>query len=210
MFSILYKTLFMFALVMVAMRLMGKRQLGQLEPSELVATIIMSELAAMPIADDEMPLLHPVAAILVILLIEFAMSYLALKSIKLRGVFGGKPSTLITNGRISKRALKRNRITIDELIEELRLKDISDLSTVKYAIMEGSGALSVIQHPSTLPSILISDGHLLKNNLDYMGVTEKYIMDELKNRGITRIEDVFLLMLDEQHTFFLYTQMDVS
>lgn len=210
MFSIIFKTLFMFALVITSMRIMGKRQLGQLEPSELVATIIMSELAAMPIADDEMPLHHPVGAILVILLIEIIMATLALKSIKLREVFGGKPSAIIANGRISKQALKRNRITVDELVEELRQKDITDISTVKHAIMEGSGVLSVIQYPSTLPSILISDGRLLKNNMDYMGVTEKYIMDELKNRGITTVKDVFLLMLDEQHTFYLYTQLDVS
>ena len=210
MFPVMFKTLFMFILVIVSMRLMGKRQLGQLEASDLVATIIISELAAMPIANEEMPLHHPVGAIAVILFVEIVMSLLALKSIHLRAVFGGKPSPLILNGKIQKEQMKRNRITVDELIEELRQKDVTDLNKVKHAVIERSGMLSVVQQESTLPVILISDGRVLKKNMRFCGVTEKYIEDELKNRGVSSVKDVFLLMLDEAHTFYLYTQMDVA
>jgi uncharacterized membrane protein YcaP (DUF421 family) len=200
----------MFILVVVAMRLMGKRQLGQLQPGELVAMIMMSEIAAMPITQRDSPLIHSVGAILVILLAEIIMALLALKSIKLRDLFGGKPSLVINNGMIMKKTMKRNRITIDELVESLREKDITDLNTVKYAVLERGGVLSVVSQDATLPVILINDGKLLKDNLTFMGVTEEFISDELKNRGITKIKDVFLLMLDEQHNFYIYTQLDVA
>ena len=205
MFSVLYRTVFMYLLVMIAMRVMGKRQLGQLEPGELVATIVMSELAAMPIADINMPLHHPAGAIITILLIELGTSLIALKSIRMRDFFNGKPSILIHQGKIVRRELRRNRLTADELVDELRQKDVTDLTEVRYAIMERSGMLSVIKKPSTLPTILISDGRLLKANMEYMGVSERYVEDELKTRGINSVCDVFLLMLDEQHTFYVYT-----
>ena len=210
MLNVLLRTFFMYLLVILIMRLMGKRQLGQLSPSELVATIIISELAAMPIADESMPLHHPAGAIAIILFIELATSVIAMKSIKMRHFFNGKPSVLIHQGKIMRTELWRNRLTIDELIDELRQKDVTDLNEVQYAIMERSGVLSVIKRPSLLPTILISDGRILKNNMNYIGVSEQYVKDELKIRGIKDVRDVFLLMLDEQHTFYVYTQDQVS
>ena len=210
MLAIIYKTFVMFSLVVVAMRLMGKRQLGQLETSELVAMIMMSELAALPMTQESIPLYHSIGAIFVILFMEIIMSALALKSIRLRDLFGGKPSLIINNGMIIKQAMKRNRLTVDELVESLRQKDITDINSVKFAVLERGGMLSVVQREATLPVIIINDGRVLKNNIAFMGVTEEYIMNELANRGIKRAEDVFLLMLDERHNFYLYTQQDVE
>ncbi len=226
MLTMIVRTFIMFILVVVALRVMGKRQLGQLEPSEFVATIMMSELAALPMSDHDIPISHAILAVAVILLLEIIMAELVLRHIRLRQLFGGKPSTIIYNGRILKNELRKNRITIDELQEELRIKGVMDFSTVQFAVMEGNGALSVMlypQHqpltaaqfgtvptPQGMPVIVISDGHWLDDNLRYLGMNRDYITTELAERKIHFVADIFLLMVDEYHNFFLYTQKDVQ
>ena len=220
MMIILVRTIFMFGVVIAALRLMGKRQLAQLEPSELVATIIISEIAAMPIIDAGLPIMHAAAAVATILAIELLMSESVMKSVTARRALCGKPSLLINDGVIMQNELRRNRMTADELIEELRIKDIADPGKVQYAILESNGSLSAILRPeyqpatamqmnaafepASLPTVVINDGKWLRQNLEACGLSRDYVTGELRGRNITNVSQVFLLMIDKQHRFYLY------
>ena len=138
------RTVILYALIIVGIRLMGKKQVGELEPTELVFAMLISDLAAVPMQDFGIPLLFGVIPIVILLAITMALSVLSLKSIRFRNLICGRPSVIMEHGSILQAALAKNRFTVDELLEELRLQGITDLSTVKYAILENSGRVSVI------------------------------------------------------------------
>ncbi len=200
------------------MRLMGKRQIGELEPSELVVTILMSELAAVPMQDQGTPLLYGIIPIATLLCMSLLMSAATVKSLRLRTLMCGKPSLLIENGRVLQNELRKNRLTNDELIEELRGKNITDLSTVQYAILETNGTLSTVLYPEHqaatkkdvganeaskgLPVILINDGNFLEHNRKLLGLTSRWVEDTLKQNGMDDIKDVFLMIVDEQNNVY--------
>ncbi len=206
------RTAILYIVVITAMRIMGKRQIGELEPSELVVAIMISELAAVPMQEPGMPLVSGLVPIVTLISLEILISLLLLKSVRLRKLFCGTPSVLIENGRILQKELKKNRMTMDELIEDLRLQDILDLSTVQYAILETNGKLSAILYSEHrpmpagkrggadrgLPVVLINDGRTLSANLEKLGLDEKWLYSEVKGRGVSGPSEVFLLMRDEQ------------
>ena len=138
------RTVILYALIIVGIRLMGKKQVGELEPTELVFAMLISDLAAVPMQDFGIPLLFGVIPIVILLAITMALSVLSLKSIRFRNLICGRPSVIMEHGSILQAALAKNRFTVDELLEELRLQGITDLSTVKYAILANSGRVSVI------------------------------------------------------------------
>ncbi|GHV33857.1 hypothetical protein FACS18949_08830 [Clostridia bacterium] len=140
---IIVRTVVMYLVVVAALRLMGKRQLGELEPSELVTAIIMSELAAMPIVDTEMPVWHAIAAVATLSLLEITLSLLTLKSHIAKRLLCARPSVLMENGEMNTAEMRRNRVTRDELMEELRIQGVIDPLTVRRAILESNGKLSV-------------------------------------------------------------------
>jgi uncharacterized membrane protein YcaP (DUF421 family) len=148
----LLRTVILYIVIIIAVRLMGKRQIGELEPSELVVTILMSELAAAPMQDLGTPLLYGVIPIVTLMCLTLFMSAGMLKSLKFRSLMCGRPSILMENGRILQKELRKNRFTADELVEELRGQNITDLSTVQYAILETNGKLSTILYPEDQPS----------------------------------------------------------
>jgi uncharacterized membrane protein YcaP (DUF421 family) len=206
------RTIVLYALVIVAMRVMGKRQIGELEPSELAVTILMSELAAIPMQDLGTPLLFGIVPILTLLGLSVFMSTAGLKSLRFRALMCGKPSLLMENGRILQKELRRNRLTTDELIEALRGQNITDLATVQYAILETKGTLSAILYPEFqpatkkdvnvqetskgLPIILVNDGRLLDHNRQILGLPRSWLDNALKQQGIAAVKDVFLLVVD--------------
>ncbi len=210
------RTAFLYLTVIAAIRLMGKRQIGELEPSELVVAIMISELAAVPMQEAGVPLVAGIVPILTLIGLEIIMSGALLKSVRLRRLVCGVPSILVDKGVILQNELKKNRLTVDELIEELRLQDVLDISTVQYAILETNGKLSVVlyaaERPATagqnappdsgLPVILINDGRTLTDNLLLRGLNEGWIERQLRERGVTRVEDVFLLMVDERSQIY--------
>lgn len=209
----IYRTIIMFAIIIVSMRLMGKRQIGELELNELVVAVMISELATIPITDESKNLLDGVIPVVTLLLCELIVTFIAMKSVKFRSILSGNPSIILKNGQVNQREMKKNRFTMDELIESLRTKDITDISTVRYAILETDGTLSTIlfkQHsPAThnamgveaedngLPMLLINDGRILKNNLKLRGLDENWLKKELQNRKISSPKDVFLLSVDD-------------
>ena len=146
------RTIILYLLIIAGIRLMGKRQVGELEPSELVLALIIADLAAVPMQDFGIPLLTGIIPILTLLCITMLLSVLTMHSVKFRALVCGRPSIIVENGRLHQREMKKNRFTIDELMEELRMKGVTDLSTVKYAILETNGQVSVLPYANQLPA----------------------------------------------------------
>ena len=145
------RTVILYLLIIAGIRLMGKRQVGELEPSELVLDLIIADLAAVPMQDFGIPLLSGIVPILTLLCITMILSVLTMKSVRFRAVICGRPSIIVENGKIRQSEMRRNRFTVDELMEELRLKGITDLSKIKYAVLETNGQLSVLPYADDLP-----------------------------------------------------------
>lgn len=209
----LIRTVILYLLIIVGLRLLGKHQLGELEPSELVLALIIADLASVPMQDNGIPLLSGVIPIVVLLCLNLILSVAAMGSIKFRALMCGRPSVIIEKGRVVQKELQKNRFTVDELMEELRCKGYTDLSAIEYAILETSGQLSVLpkagEKPLTaaqfgldpqepgLPLVLISDGRLLEHNLKARGYEEGWLHKQLLAHGVKRVDQVFLLTVDE-------------
>ncbi|MCB6364826.1 DUF421 domain-containing protein [Intestinibacillus massiliensis] len=207
------RTLFLYICVIVALRIMGKRQIGELEPSELVITILVSELAAIPMQDLGVPLMSGVIPIVTLISLEIVVSFLSLKSIRLRRLLNGRPAIIIRSGVLDRRKMQQMRITVDEVLEALRENNIDSISDVKYGVIEPSGKLSyVLQTPyrpttaemlnlspqdSGLPYIVISDGHIIHQNLQKLNKTVEDIEQMVKKAKINAPKDVFLMTLDD-------------
>ena len=145
------RTVILYFLLMVGLRLMGKRQIGELEPSELVLTLIISDLASVPMQDFGIPLVHGVFPIVTLLCLSMLLSFFSLKSIRFRAIVCGQPTVIIREGRVLQQNMARNRFTVDELFEQLRSQGYSDLSSIKYAILETSGQVSILPYTKASP-----------------------------------------------------------
>lgn len=212
------RTLLLYLLLVISVRLMGKRQLGEMEPAEFVVALLIANLASIPMQDAALPLLSGLVPILVVLGLELVLSALSLRSIRLRRVLCGKPVILIENGKILERNLRRTRVNLDELTMHLREKDIFDLSTVKFAILETNGQISTLLyakdapasardagirvHENALPVTLISGGKLMRDNLLCCGHDLAWL-EQLLHQHRLRIQDVFLLTVDELGRVYL-------
>lgn len=216
----LLRTIILYILIIFGIRLLGKRQVGELEPTELVLALIIADLASVPMQDNGIPLLSGIIPIIILLAVSLIMSTLMVRSIKFRALLCGRPSIVIDRGVLKESELLRNRLTIDELMEELRVKGYTDLSTIQYAILETSGQLSVVpkasERPVTaaqmnlhipepgLPAVLISDGHILTHNLKDRGYEENWLEKQLLTYGVKRPDQVFLFSVDELgQTYFV-------
>ena len=219
MFTGLIRTIILYIFIIIGIRLMGKRQVGELEPSELVLSLIIADLASVPMQDYGIPLLTGILPILALLAMTMILSVLTMKSVRFRALMCGRPSIVIRDGLVDQREMARNRLTIDELLEELRAKGYTDPATVKYAILETNGQLSVLpyanQKPPTaqqlqvsaeeagLPLVVISDGRLLEHNLRALGRDRKWLDQRLEERGCSGLEAVFLLLVDQTGSIYL-------
>ena len=210
------RTLLLYFLLMAGLRILGKRQIGELEPGELVMTMMLSDLAAVPMQDFGLPLLSGIIPILTLLSVSMLLSYFSLRSIRFRELACGTPTVLIKHGKLQQTAMLKNRFTVDELMEELRQQGYSSITDVKYAVLENSGNLSVLpwvkKQPVTpeqmgldpvddvtLPTILISDGRLIRRNLTVCGRNETWLQQELGRQKLSQSQ-VFLLTIDENGT----------
>ena len=206
------RTAILYLVLIAVVRLMGKRQVGQMEPSELVVAMLVADLASIPMQNEGLPLFSGVVPILTVLGLELVLSALSVSSIRLRRLLCGKPVILIEKGHLLQDNLRKTRITVDELTGLLRLKEVLDLNTVQYAILETSGDLSVFlfpEHrpatageakikpqPQGLPVSIIEDGKLLKQNLSHAQKDRTWVQTFLKKKKST-VRDTFLLTVDE-------------
>lgn len=207
----LIRLLILYALLLVCMRLMGRRQIGELQPSELVITMLISEIASIPMGSNDIPLLNSVAAILVLTALEILLSTLCLKSDRARKLLQGNPMVVVRQGEPDQQALRQLRLTADDLLEALREKDVFDLSDVQYAILEADGKLSLQLKPSAqnatagmldlqipekpLPCPIVYDGKPQRQNYGYVGMTDAKLHDVLRQNTLS-MQDVFLLTAD--------------
>ena len=211
MFLAYIRTILLYLILIAVIRLMGKRQIGQMEPSEFVVTMLVANLAAIPIQDGEVPLLTGAVPLLTVLGLELVLAAASLRSIALRKLLCGKPVILIENGRILQQNLRKTRITLDELTGHLREKDVLDPRAVQFAILETNGNLSVFPYPKErpasaadagiqvrkqyLPITVISDGKLLKDNLKKAGKDPAWVQRVLSSRNSTAAQ-TWLLTVD--------------
>ena len=208
-----FRTLLLFALIIIAVRFMGKRQVGEMQPTELVVTILVSAVASVPMQDIDIPLLHGVIPILTLIAAEVILSSISLKYVPFRRILSGNPITVIQDGKIDQENLKKLRLSIDDVCEDLRLKDIFDLRQVKYAQMETNGRLSVLINTLDSPAtarmlslspigaepfhVLISDGYFSKESLASLGRGRDWMESVMRANGADKIKDVFLFCADK-------------
>ena len=189
------RTVLLYLVLIAVIRTMGKRQVGQMEPSEFVVTMLVANLASIPMQDSGIPLVSGLVPILTVLGLELILSWITMRSIFFRKLFCGKPVILIDNGKILQDNLRRTRVTLDELTGHLREKDILDLRQVQFAILETNGNLSVFpfEKNQSIPITIIEDGYLSRDNLTLSGKSPAWLKKQL---GKSLPEDIFLLTVD--------------
>jgi len=213
------RTIILYSVILIVMRIMGKRQLGQLQPFELVITILISELAAVPMQDTGIPLINGLIPILILMIAQILLSYICLKSEASRAIICGKPTVLIEDGIIMEKKLANLHFNINDLLEQLRVKGYPDINDVEFAILETEGQLSVIpksnKRPVTpqdlnievtqekLPITLIIDGKVIKPNLAIAKMNEDTLKEYLINMGLSDYKQVLFAGLDSSGKFFL-------
>lgn len=212
------RAVILYLALILAVRLMGKRQLGQLEPTEFVVTMLIADLASVPMQNEGIPLLSGLIPILVVLSIELLLSVLVYHSVRARRFFCGRPVILVESGKILQANMKKTRINPDELTEYLRLAGVTDITGVKYAILETNGSLSVLPEPRTVPAsakdagirvdplqlpiTIISGGRLLEENLIHAGRSRAWVDAQLSSHGCA-LRDVYLMSVEPSGKLYL-------
>lgn len=205
------RTIILYGFITFAIRIMGKRQIGDMQPNELVITLLISEIAAIPLQDISQPILSGVVAIFMLIVLEIIMSVLSMKSITVRRFMNGKSAVIIKNGVIDQNVMKDVRMTVLDLVELLRGQNVFDISAVAFAVLEVNGNLSVLlkggEQPVTakdlgikkekesLPLPVISDGKILSDSLKALNITNEDILKKVKANK-TEVNNVFLMTLD--------------
>ena len=213
------RTVILYVVLIASVRIMGKRQIGQMEPTEFVVAMLIADLAAVPMQDGAIPLLSGIVPLLTVLGLELTVSFLVMKSLALRRCLCGRPVILIDNGRVLQDNLRRTRVTIEELMSHLRQKDVLDLSSVQYAILETDGNLSVFPYPKEMPAsardagiqvrkqclpvTIIADGEVLKQNLPLLNKDMAWVKRVLQQHDAD-VKGTYLLTVDKQdHIHFI-------
>lgn len=209
---IFIRTIILYFIALFVIRIMGKAELSKMSPFQLIIVFMIAELASIPIESPDVSMITGVTAIFTLMFLQVLISSLSLKSEKLKNFFSGKPSVLIDKGQINQKELKKLRITINDLMEQLRIGNAASISEVEYAIMESNGELSIIQKagnkPLTaedmsiekpreiMPVVFISDGVMYRKNVAQAEWTEKQLTDKLSSLGISDYTKVFLAFCD--------------
>lgn len=218
------RAIILYVFVLVVMRLMGKREIGQLQPFEFAIAIMIADLATIPMADSGIPITNGIIGILGLLLMHIIISIINLKSIKMRAVISGQPSILVYRGKINEKNLKKERFTINELQERLRGEGIFNLADVEFAILETNGEISVIEKPNKRPAIpedfniipeyegipydLVVDGKIMEDNLKTLGKNRKWLLKKLEEVKM-KPEDALIVTLDGKQQLF-YQNKDIK
>lgn len=212
--ELILRSVMFYILLLIVMRLMGKRQLSELQPFELVVTIMLAELAVIPIEDTDVSISEGIIPIITIMLLQFLFSYVTRKNIKLRSIICGIPVILIENGKIIQKSLRKQMISINDLMEQLRIKGSANPQDVEFAILETNGDLSVFPYshampPTSLmmdikadkqsvPITIIIEGYVLKDNLEKSGYNINWLNDKL---GILSVSDVYFAYFNTKGEF---------
>lgn len=219
MLIIFLRALILYFMVIFSIRLMGKRQIGELQPSELVITILVSNIATLPIEDINIPLATGLIPIISLVCFDVIMSIVTLKSKRIRRVISGKPRIVVFNGVVDQKALKQLRYSVDDMMEGFREQGVFDIKEVQYAIVETTGRINILQkkdyQPITLditenknsasqnpPQVIIEDGVVSRKSLSILGLNEKWLNNVL-NKNQVKAKEVFFLSSDEDKNYTL-------
>ncbi len=212
MFVTLIRTIILYLVVIATMRIMGKRQIGELQPTELVVTILLSEIVAIPMQDNDIPLVNTFIPVFVLVGFEILISIISLKSVRFRSLMQGNSLIIIRNGIIDQQQIKRLRYSVDDILEALRRKDVFDISQVQYAIAETNGEISVMlkseyspvirsdlklkPNDDTLPCVVIADGEIIQSDFKDCGMTMEKLQKIIKNDKIN-VKETLLMTIDK-------------
>ncbi len=213
MINVVLRTAIVYFFVVLTLRLMGKRQIGELEASELVVTIIISEIAAMPITDLGVPLAGSILAILILMVLEILLSYVAYRNVWVRTVLYGKPSIFYQKGEMNQKEMKRQRFNVADLMEELRNNGAVSLQQVDFVLMEPNGKVSVImkaEHSPVTPEdlrvqaspiqmsyVIIDNGNVIRANMKRLGLDDVWLKKTLQKKKLGSARDVFYLSVEQ-------------
>lgn len=216
MFIVFFRALLLYAVIIICIRLMGKRQLGELQPGELVVTIMLSNIATLPIEDPDIPVLMGLVPIFTIVCMDVFMSYISMYSRKVRWLVSGSPKILISGGKINQRTMRSLRFTADDLFESLRSQQVFDIEDVQLAIVETTGQISVYvkkerspltpqdvgQQPeeSDPPVMIIDNGCIVSEALSFIGCDEKWLSKVLKKEQLD-LDDIFIMTADDDKKY---------
>ncbi len=210
MIVVVLRAVVLYIVVLISLRIMGKGELGQLQPFDLVVSLMIAELAAMPMEDLNAPMSHGITAIATLVFLQCLTSFLSLKSNKVRKIICGTPSILITHGKFNFQEMKKLRVNVNDILGQLRLKGYSNADDIDYLIMETNGQMSVIA-PNTLldkkckriPIAVILDGEIMHGNIDKYNLSRANLDFELKNQGL-ELNEVIYGAVDENNKYILY------
>lgn len=216
MLNVFIRSLIIYIVVLLVVRIMGKRQIAQMQPFELVTAIMIAELASIPMEDVGIPIVKGLVPIFALVISQVTLSYITLKSERARAFICGSPSIIIKNGIVQQSELKKQRININDLLEQLRAKDIANVEDVEFAILETNGELSVFHKsdhkpitlsdmkmpgkPEDIPITLIMDGHVLHKNLRYTGQDIKWLYEQINAKGF-EFKDIFFAYINTHGEF---------
>ena len=221
---ILIRTIIIYVAILISMRLMGKRQLGEMEISEFIVAALIADLAATPLQDIGVPLINGLVPVITLFILETLISGISMKSIKLRKIFFGAPEIIIKNGKIDESKMLKNRFTLDELMQELRSNGLLNTSTVEYGILETNGKLNIVLKADEQPltsklmnissespgyaHIIINEGRIISNNLKLLGRDENWLYKELAKQKIRNPQAVYLFTLSDNGNIFCQPKED--
>ena len=226
MFIVMLRTVLLYSLVVLVMRLMGKRQIGQLQPYELAITIMRSDLASLPMQDTRLPLILGIIPIITLLTLETILSEIQLKSTLARKIVDGKPYIVIENGKVNAKVLKSQRINLDDLMESVRLAGYLNVQDIQLAILENNGQLSITpkdantpvikkdlklpapEQEQQVPTILVVEGKINKKALKKLNKTENWLYKYLKSGGIKDIKDLYFALINSNGKLYYETKED--
>ena len=196
MILVLVRTIVIYILLNIMLKIMGKRQIGELEVNELVSTLLISEIASAPITDVNIPILSAIVPIVLICTLEIIVAYAKNKSSLIKRAVEGKSLYIIYKGRTNQEVLDENRISINELLTEMRIQGIGDISEVEYGLLEQNGKISLLKKQDNIAHVLIADGRVDCEELARLNMSERDIEIYLKDRRLS-LSEVFLLTVDD-------------
>ncbi|MCD8508999.1 MAG: DUF421 domain-containing protein [Bacillus sp. (in: Bacteria)] len=210
--TIITRTIVIYIVILLVFRIMGKREIGELSVVDFVISIMLAELAVISIENETAPMAKQIIPMLVLMCVQITLAFISLKSEKLRKFIDGSPSVLIRQGKIDEREMRKQRYNFDDLMMQLRQKDVKYVSDVEFAILEPSGDLSVIKkekgpnakrYPHYLPLPLILDGKVKEEHLEKIGKTQLWLRQELRKHGYKKVEDISFCSLDENDKLYV-------
>lgn len=207
MLVVLIRSIILYIAVLISLRVMGKGEIAEMNAFDLVITLLLAEVCAIPMQDNSIPMIYGISSITALVFVEILISYISLKSRTISKILSGSPAILINKNQLNYKQLKKERISIEELLEELRSQGYFNIKDVQYAILETDGDLSIIPSPSYdsskipnfkhLPLPVIIDGKIIKSNLNELNKDDKWILKTLKSNNIKSIKDVLICIVDE-------------